>query len=75
MCNICWVGRYLRIVVCACEAPCLIAIGVLLALGQYGPMVLPLHVHLAFTHLWSEVTTPQCLRISTIVCACEKGKD
>lgn len=40
-------------VVCAVEAPCLFLIALVMLLGQFGPMMLPLHVHYIFASLLS----------------------
>jgi len=44
-----------RFVVCVSESPTLIMVGCALALGQYGPTMLPLPIHAACTPLFSGV--------------------
>jgi len=45
----CYAPHSPNAIICATEFPCLFLVGLALALGQYGPMVLPLVFHLALT--------------------------
>eukprot|EP00614_Pseudopedinella_elastica_P016326 CAMPEP_0172645764 /NCGR_PEP_ID=MMETSP1068-20121228/239899_1 /TAXON_ID=35684 /ORGANISM="Pseudopedinella elastica, Strain CCMP716" /LENGTH=757 /DNA_ID=CAMNT_0013460011 /DNA_START=6 /DNA_END=2279 /DNA_ORIENTATION=+ len=45
----CYAPHSPNVIICATEFPCFFLVGLALALGQYGPMVLPLVFHLALT--------------------------
>jgi len=59
--------RTVGLVVVAIEAPCMLCIGVLLALGQYGPMVLPVSFHFFGYFLFAGLSVVTTIMLALIV--------